>query len=98
MAKYCHSEFGCDCTEPRVDLCDGCVDGKGYIWPIASNGDTSHAWVERCDSCERFDSDEEAAEYIRKRLWIMGATAEAGSAVPAGVSSTHFYIDKVRAS
>lgn len=37
-----------------------CSD-RGW-WVIASDGDDSRDWVERCDDCRRFDTDDDAAE------------------------------------
>lgn len=47
-------------------FCDGCEGHAfpGIRWPTAPNSDTSRKWVERCDACERFDSDESAAEWL----------------------------------
>lgn len=41
------------------DRCE-CND-RGW-WVIASDGDDSRDWVERCDDCRRFDTDDDAAE------------------------------------
>lgn len=42
--------------------CEGCLGGiPGTIAPIATNGDDSHPFVERCDTCQRFETDWEAA-------------------------------------
>lgn len=42
-------------------------DCPGYLWPCASDGDQSRPYVERCDLCERFELDEDAARFIAKR-------------------------------
>ena len=49
-------------------FCEGC-DGhvfSGIRWPTAAGGDTSREWVERCDTCERFESDKAAMEWLRE--------------------------------
>jgi hypothetical protein len=43
----------------------GCDDG--VLWPMASDCDGSHPYVERCDECAVFDTDEEAADALRER-------------------------------
>jgi len=85
-------------VRPHALLCDGCVDGAGYIWPIASNGNQDHDWVERCDSCERFESDLDAAYYIVQRLRAMGALFDCGVAPIPGVSGVQHWIDNVRSA
>jgi hypothetical protein len=40
----------------------------GAIWPMATNGDDSLMFVERCDACERFSSDDEAAEAVAAQI------------------------------
>jgi len=45
---------------------DGC-DG-GILWPMATNGDNSHDWIERCDECQRYGSDRDAAIELGRRL------------------------------
>lgn len=44
-------------------LCLACRD-LGYFWPQTVDGDTSRQWVERCDTCAAFGTDEKAAQYI----------------------------------
>lgn len=43
--------------------CEGCDDTllAGCRWPTASNCDETRNWIERCDLCERFDNDYDAA-------------------------------------
>lgn len=46
--------------------CDACWDQvvPGAIWPMATDGDDSKPWVERCDTCEVFELDTEAARAV----------------------------------
>lgn len=62
----------------NVYVCQTCHTGQGYIWPIATDGDDEHYFVERCDMCERFESDEEAADYIAARLTKEGFKFDRG--------------------
>lgn len=61
-----------------VYLCQTCTTGQGYIWPIASNGDPEHYFVERCDMCDRFESDAEAADFIAAKLTKEGFKFDRG--------------------
>lgn len=72
--------------------CEGCENEifPGIRWPTRANDDGSHQWVERCDSCERFDSDEEAAEWLVETYGP--DTASIGHAVPSGCSGPHPYV------
>jgi hypothetical protein len=49
-------------------ICETCGSGCGYRWPTASNDRNNHYYVERCDACDRFESDHEAQEFLLKRL------------------------------
>ena len=82
-------EFG---STPGV-WCEGC-EGEvfpGIRWPTATNEDESHEWVERCDECQRFDSDEDAADWLVSTYGDKHATK--GEAVPVGCSSPHPYVE-----
>jgi hypothetical protein len=43
--------------------CDG-DKLPGAAWPMASDSDDAHPYVERCDLCQRFDCDEDAANAL----------------------------------
>lgn len=52
-------------------ICDACSDEYGNVegipgalYPIETNGDDSRRWIERCDECETYESDEDAAEAL----------------------------------
>ena len=49
-------------------MCETCFTGCGFIWPVASDGDTSHSYVERCDACDRFKSDVDATYWLYDQL------------------------------
>lgn len=51
--------YGNDASDPEDETCDAC-DGNGWF-VIAHDGDVEHDWIERCDDCTLFDSDDEAA-------------------------------------
>jgi hypothetical protein len=59
----------CDCDDDRF---------PGVAWPMASNGDDSRSWVERCDNCERYPNDEEAAAAVIVELDRQGRLGEWG--------------------
>jgi hypothetical protein len=69
-------------------FCEGCQDCifPGIRWPSNVNGDDSREWVERCDKCERYDSDAEAAAALREH-YPEDAIDEFGEARPAGCIS-----------
>lgn len=50
-------------------MCETCFTGCGLIWPTASDGDTQHSYVERCDACDRFPDDSAAMYWLRKRIF-----------------------------
>jgi hypothetical protein len=55
--------------EQLIMICDCDLDAvPGAIWPIASDGDDSHPWVERCDNCKRFADDVAAAEAVAAKV------------------------------
>lgn len=62
--------------------CLGCSSSPvpGVFWPVQINGDKSRDWIERCDTCRRFDNNIQAAgELIR-----LGLIDELGIARPVG--------------
>lgn len=67
-------------------LCE--CGGKGYFWPMATDGDDSHDWVERCDECRRFPSDDDAAVEVAMKTGLPLVFA-----VPGGLSRPHPFID-----
>lgn len=77
---------------PTGVFCEGC-DGhvfEGIRWPTSCNDDSTREWVERCDRCERYESDEAAALALRE---IYGENvAEFGEAKPVGLNSLHPYL------
>jgi len=48
-----------------VDKCDNC-DGLGYLFPWGE--DTGYVCIEKCDQCDMFKCDDEAASYVAARL------------------------------
>ena len=58
------------------ELCETCTDARGWIWPTATNGLTDHSYVERCDACERFADDLEAARFVSKKLGVEFKTVD----------------------
>lgn len=60
--------------EQILMVCDCDLDAvPGAIWPIASDGDDSFPFVERCDNCKRFPDDVAAAEAVAQAI---GGTVE----------------------
>lgn len=74
------------------DLCETCFDGRGYLWPHSTNDRTDHSYVERCDGCSRFESDDDAARYIVARLSAQGVKFTASWA-DVGLSAGQPYVD-----
>lgn len=57
--------------EELLDAFNGCDCSTfvpGALWPMASDGDDSLPYVERCDDCEVFDTDDAAAEAIAAKI------------------------------
>lgn len=76
--------------------CEGCsghAGPPGVRWPTAPNGDGSRQWVERCDTCERYDSDETAASAVLGIYRGTGAAAHLGHARPAGLDAETPYVE-----
>lgn len=44
--------------------CDCGSEVAGVIYLIWTNGDASRLWIERCDECQLYDDDQEAAEAL----------------------------------
>lgn len=59
-----------------LTTCEGCEGHPGAIpgvrFPTAANSDPSHPWIERCDHCEEFESDADAADALVKAGRIVG--------------------------
>jgi hypothetical protein len=58
-------------TEP----CESCYSNSpfpGVLWPIRSDDDGFHRWVERCDECARFPDDYAAAEAMAEYFDLAG--------------------------
>ena len=64
-----------------VYVCETCGTGQGFIWPIASDSMDDHYYVERCDGCDRFESDTEAADFICEKLKEAGFKFDRGDVV-----------------
>ena len=76
----------------NCEACRGAEDAPlpGVFYPTMSNGDTSVAWIERCDTCQRYASDEDAA----KALVAAGKIEDYAMERPEGSESyTPFAID-----
>lgn len=73
---YLRGEHHYTAERHDCDYCDDLLPGAYY--PVASDGDDSRAWVERCDNCGLFDSDKAAAIALAKKLgvsWLWARTA-----------------------
>lgn len=55
-------------SEEPCFQCHGHGPIPGVIWPMHSDGDSRHDWVERCDECEVYVDDYAAAEALAKHL------------------------------
>lgn len=57
----------CGCCDCNAECdCGGIVPGA--LWPWAPNGDASLPWVERCEDCQRFDCDDDAAFAVAEAI------------------------------
>lgn len=65
----------------------------GVAWPIATNGDESHSWVERDDDLDLLGDDDEAYAAVVRMCVGKGLTFSAGWAKPAGCNTLHPYVD-----
>lgn len=72
------------------NICQGCEDTgyPGIRYPSDVNGDSSRPWIERCDYCERYESDVEAA----RALVAKGVGINIAFAIPAGCIGTTPYL------
>lgn len=48
------------------NVCEGCLHcvHPGVRWPASPDDDNYRSWVERCDYCERYDNDLDAAIWV----------------------------------
>lgn len=51
---------------PEDCECNGFT--PGIRWPCAINGDRRRGWIERCDACGKYESDEAAAAALARLL------------------------------
>lgn len=59
--------------------CECGSEMAGIHYPTATDGDGSRAWIERCDLCQVYESDQEAAEaLVRDEIIPAFALARAG--------------------
>lgn len=58
--------------------CEGCqhCTYAGIRWPASPDGFTDLSYVDRCDHCEIYDSDEAAAKALAKHLDVLWGYAE----------------------
>jgi hypothetical protein len=80
---------------PNGVYCEGCRGHPipGVRWPTRASGDSSHQWVERCDTCCRFPSDEAAAARVIEDCEDLRAVFAHGHARPAGSRLPGPYVD-----
>jgi hypothetical protein len=72
-----HEDFGDSLSEDIGAACDTwdnvwarlceCDCNGGAIWPMASDSDAGWPYVERCDDCQRFRDDIDAAHFVAER-------------------------------
>lgn len=76
-------------------FCEGCEGHMypGVRWPTASNDDNTRSWVERCDVCERFETDEDAKARVLEMYEGSGAKIVHGVAFPVGSSQEQPYVE-----
>lgn len=64
----CWSSRSCLTPSRTEATCDCGALVRGALWPMASNGDSSLPWVERCDDCKVFADDEQAAIAVAEKV------------------------------
>lgn len=70
---YTAERYDCDC---RDDLL------PGAFYPVEHDGDSSRAWVERCDNCTLFNDDHEAAKSLAAKLGVSWSVTNGGAGTP----------------
>ena len=52
--------------------CEGCSGCQypGIRWPASPDGISDLSYVERCDTCERYENDEDAAKHVAEQLGL----------------------------
>jgi hypothetical protein len=70
--------------------CACCLKSQvpGTLYPWVSNGDDTHAWVERCAECAVYDSNEAAAQAVAEALGL-----SVRFAIPLGSDSHSPYVE-----
>lgn len=63
-----------DLTLSWAEDCEGCSDCDlpGVRWPSETNEDNTRFWIERCDTCMRYESDIAAADALVEAKLIDG--------------------------
>lgn len=87
------SDGGTHLAGPTGVFCEGCESHviPGVRWPTAANGDDSREWVERCDTCQRYATDEEAADAVDD-FYGPHIAKDRGSAKPHGSDREQPYV------
>lgn len=78
-----------------VFVCETCGTGQGFIWPIASDSMDDHYYIERCDNCDRFESDEEAADFVAAKLSSLGFKFNRSEVFKDGKPASFPYIENI---
>lgn len=78
---------------PDGVFCEGCEGHvfPGIRWPTIVGDDGSREWVERCDRCERYESDAAAAAALLD-FYPADAVDEHGEARPVGSADLHPFV------
>jgi len=66
----------------------------GVVYPAQTNGDDEHDWVERCDTCAIYDTDEDAAAAVVAYYRGCGTSMVLGHARPFGVDHDCPYVER----
>jgi hypothetical protein len=75
--------------------CEGCRHAafQGIRWPAQTDGDGRWQWVERCDTCQLYDTDLDAANAVQQLLAGAGLEFVAGWGVPEGSDTQHPWVE-----
>jgi len=86
-----HQPTLCRPPEPEIDFgCEGCHASlaQGVLWPAPlDTTDPDRMWLVRCNMCDRFATDAEAAEFLLEE----GLIDEIRTAAPKGFRTHCFF-------
>lgn len=82
--------------EEEMEQCEACEHPlthspvPGVLWPVVTNSDSTHLWVARCDTCQRYEDDFAAAIALANHLDKWGVSHTEGTTEPIDASPSPF--------